>query len=45
MIQMNLFTKHRLTNIENKFVITKQNRKWGINYEFCISIYILLYIK
>ena len=30
-IQINLFTKHRLTNIESKHMVTKGEREWGIN--------------
>ena len=29
MIQINLYTKQRLTDIENKFMITKGERGWG----------------
>ena len=38
-----LTNKNRLTYIENKFMITKGER--GINYEFGINKYTLLYIK
>ena len=31
MIQMNIFTKHRLTNIENKLMVTKGAVGGGIN--------------
>ena len=46
MIQINLFTKQRLTNLENRFMVTKGER-WGggINWEFGTDIYMLLYLK
>ena len=46
-IQMKLFrSRNRLTNFENKPVITKGERwREGINLEFGINIYIPLYIK
>ena len=46
-IQINLFTKrNRQTDIENKLMITKGKRRGrGINQEFRINRYTLLYIK
>ena len=29
MIQMNLFTKQKQTDIKNKLMVTKVERKWG----------------
>ena len=41
-----IFTKrNRLTDIENKLLVTKGEGGGGINYEFEISRYKLLYIK
>ena len=47
MIQINLFTKQKQTHrFENKLMVTKGERcGGGINYEFGINIYRLLYIK
>jgi len=43
---MNLFMKQRIRNIENKHMITKEERiGGGINKEFEINIYTLIYIK
>ena len=42
---MNLFTKQRLTDIENKLMIIKGERGEGINLKFGINMYTLLYIK
>ena len=39
-IQMNLSTKHRVTDIENKFMVTGGLRR-GINWEIGIDIYTL----
>ena len=46
MIQMNyLKNRNRLTEFENKFMVTKGERlEDGINQEFRINIYIPLYI-
>ena len=41
-IQMNLSTKQKQTDIENKFMVTKRR---GINLEFRINVYTLLYIQ
>ena len=40
-----LQNRNRLTDIENKFMVTKGEREGGINWEFGISRYKLLYIK
>ena len=47
MIQMNLFTKQTQTHKHRKQICNYQTEQeaGGINYEFCTSIYILLYIK
>ena len=47
MIQMNLFTKqNRLTDFKNKLLGYQKGNVWGgINWEFGINIYTLLYIK
>ena len=42
---MNLFTKQRLTDVENKPIVTKGKRKGGINWEFRFNRYTLLYMK
>ena len=44
---MKLFIKqNRLTDIENKLMVTKRESGWGeINYGFRISKYVLLYIE
>ena len=40
------YLQNRLTDIENKLMVTKGERKGGgINWEFGINIYTLLYIK
>ena len=47
-IQMNLFTKQnriRLTDIRNKLIVTKGKSGGGINQEFRINRYKLLYKK
>ena len=37
---------NRLTDIENKLMVTKGERKWGgIKYDFGINRYNLLYMK
>ena len=38
-------TKIRLTDIENKLMVTKMEGRTGINWEFGIKIHKLLYIK
>ena len=45
MIQMNSFTNRQLTDIENKFTVTKWEGRGGINYKFGINMYTLLYTK
>ena len=45
MIEMNLFTKQKQTQRENKLTVTKRERWGGINQEFWINRYILLRIK
>ena len=45
MIQTNLFTKQRVTDIEKKLIFTKGERVGGMNQEFGMKIYTLLYIK
>ena len=47
MMQMNLLqTRNRFTNLENKLMVTKGERSGGgINWEFGIDIYTLLYLK
>ena len=47
MVQMNLFTKQRdrVTDVENKLMVTEGERPGGINWETGIDIYTLLYIK
>ena len=47
MTQMNFFTnRNRLTDIENKLMVIKGERLGGgINWEFGIDIYSVLYIK
>ena len=47
MIQMNYpQNRNRLTDLENKLMVTKGERRGqGINWEFGINIYTLLYIK
>ena len=42
MAQMN---RNKLTDIENKFMVTKVEKRGGINWEFGINRYTLLYIK
>ena len=37
--------RNRSTDIENKFMVTKGERRGGINLEFRVKRYILLYIK
>ena len=39
---MNLLTKHRVTDVENKLIVTKGERGGGINSEIGIDIYTLL---
>ena len=46
MIQMNLFTKQKQTDIENKLMFTKGVMLGGgVNQEFRINIHTLLYIR
>ena len=45
MKQMTLFTKQKQTHRQNKFMVTKWEIGGGVNYEFEISKYTLLYIK
>ena len=41
---MNLFKKQdQTTDMENKLMVTKQERKGGINQEFGVNRYTLLY--
>ena len=40
-----LQNRNRLTDIENKLMVTKGERWGGVNYKFRISRYTLLYIK
>ena len=40
-----LQNRNRLTDIENKFIITKGERNGGINEEYGINRYTLLYTK
>ena len=43
MIQMKLFkNRNRLTDFENKLMVTKRNRGRGISQDFGINIYTLL---
>ena len=43
---MNLQNRNRNTDVEDKLMVTKGERRWGgINWETEIDIYILLYIK
>ena len=46
MIQMNLFTKNRLTDIKKKLMVTK-GEMWqgGMNQKLGINIYTLLNIR
>ena len=37
--------RNRVTDVENKFMVTKGERWGGINWEIGIDIYTLLYIK
>ena len=37
--------RNKLTDIENKFMVTKVEKRGGINWEFGINRYTLLYIK
>ena len=50
MVQMNLFTKQIVTDVENKLMVGrgsggKQGAGGGLNWETGIEIYTLLYIK
>ena len=44
---MNSFVKQRLRDLENKLMVTKREKcgRGGINWEFGINIYTLLYLK
>ena len=46
MIQINLFTnRNRLSDIEKKLIVTKEEEKEGINGKFRFNRYTLLYIR
>ena len=46
MVQMNLFTKqNRVTDVENKLMVTRGKSWGGINWEIGIYTYTLLYKK
>ena len=45
MVQMNLFTKQKLSHRRRKQTYGYQGGKGGINWEVRIDIYTLLYIK
>ena len=47
MLQMNLQNRNRVTDVENKLMVTGDGGKGrgGINWEIGIDIYTLLYIK
>ena len=45
MIQMNLQDRHRFKDIENKLMVNRGEMLSGINQEFEINIYTLLYIR
>ena len=40
-----LHDRNRVTDVENKLMVTKGERGGGINWEIGIDIHILLYIK
>ena len=42
---MNLFTRQKQTHMKNKLMVTEGDNGGGINQEFWINIYTLLYIK
>ena len=43
---MNLLTKHKQADFENKFMVTKwETWEVGVNQEFGINIHTLLYIR
>ena len=42
---MNLFTKQRVTDAEDKLMVTRRERGGGIIWKIRIDIYTLLYIK
>ena len=44
MVQISLFIKQKVTDVENKLMVTKGKRR-VINWDMRIDIYILLYIK
>ena len=37
--------RHRVTDVENKAIVLKGEKKEGMNWEIGIGIYTLLYIK
>ena len=46
MIQMKLQNRNRLTDLENELIVTTGEGLWGgIDREFGIDMYILLYLK
>ena len=45
MIQINLFTKHRLTDLENEFMVTSRDRSggdrdWELGTDKCTLLYL-----
>ena len=40
-----LQNRNRVTGVENKAIVIKEEKKEGINWEIGIDIYTLLYIK
>ena len=42
---MNLYTKQKHTGLENKFMVTGAGQGGGIDWEFGIDMYTLLYLK
>ena len=44
MVQISLFIKQKVTDVENKLMVTKGKRR-VINWDMLIDIYTLLYIK
>ena len=44
MVQISLFIKQKVTDVENKLMVTKGKRR-VINWDMRIDIYTLLYIK
>ena len=46
MIQISLFkNRNKVTDVENKFMVTNGEKRGGINQEVEIDMYTLLYIK